>query len=72
MNGTIVKVEELVKVESTIPNGIYMGTYGGYTVVITHDGRTFHLTTEEGVKGIGYKVMVKVFNGEINFLSINS
>jgi hypothetical protein len=46
--------------ETTLPNGIYTGIWGGYVIELNYNQKTYELITEEGVKGIGIKVIVTI------------
>jgi len=59
------------KTVTTLPDGFYIGTWGGYTIEVQYKEKTFELETENGVKGIGIKVVVQVKNGEATFEEIN-
>lgn len=61
--GKITKITIQVPKESTLPDGLYTGVWGGYIIVVNYDGKNYELTTEEGVRGIGIKVVVTVKDG---------
>ena len=60
------------KTDNTLPDGFYNGTWGGYMIELQYNGKTFELETENGVRGIGIKVVVQVKNGEATFEEIKS
>ena len=67
MKNKIKSIKEKVPQISTLPDGYYNGTWGGYVVEVTYKGKVFELETEEGVRGIGFKVIVQVENGVATF-----
>ena len=58
--------------ETTLPDGIYSGVWGGYIIDVTYDGRNYSLTTEEGVRGFGIKVMVTIKDQVATFETIKN
>lgn len=65
--GKILSIAEKKPVVATLPDGTYNGTWGGYCITVHYDKRTFELTTEEGVRGIGFNVVVTIANGVATF-----
>ncbi len=63
----ITKVEKLVKIEATLPDGLYSGLWGGYEIKILYNNEEYVLTTLIGVKGMNYPVIVTVKEGVITF-----
>jgi hypothetical protein len=61
----VTKVTKLVPTESFLPNGTYSGLWSGYSVTLKHNGETYELETEVGVKGINCRCTVTVENGEV-------
>lgn len=70
--GKILEIKEKVPQTTTLPDGGYMGIWGGHVIELTYKGKTYELTTEEGVKGIGYKVFVNVNDGIATFTEIDN
>lgn len=68
----ILKIEEKQPVATTLPDGNYSGIWGGHIIELNFKGKTYQLTTEEGVRGIGFKVFVTIVDGEATFTSINN
>ena len=58
--------------ETTLPDGIYIGIWGGYIINIYYNEKYYELTTEEGVRGTGFKVVVTIKNGIATFESIKN
>lgn len=56
----------------TLPDGSYNGVWGGYVIEITSEGKHYELATEEGVRGIGIKVVVQIENGVATFDTVRS
>lgn len=65
--GKIKSIKERVPQEVTLPDGNYLGTWGGYVITMNYNGKTYELETEEGVRGFNIKVMVTINNGEATF-----
>ena len=72
MINKIKSIKEKVPRVSTLPDGYYYGTWGGYVIEVHYKGKTFELETEEGVRGAGFKVVVQVENGVATFDEVNS
>jgi hypothetical protein len=65
--GKILEIKEKVPTITTLPDGLYNGTWGGYVIEVHYKGKTYELTTEDGVKGMGIKVVVTIKNGVATF-----
>jgi hypothetical protein len=63
----IIKITESRPTVVTLPDGLYIGTWGGSTILVKYQDKEYNLETAIGVKGIGYKVVVKIENGESTF-----
>lgn len=72
MKNKIKSITEKVPQVATLNDGLYYGTWGGYVIEITSKGKTYELATEEGVRGIGIKVVVEVKDGVATFGEVNS
>lgn len=72
MENKIKSIREKVPQVTTLPDGYYTGTWGGYTIEIRCNGKTYELETEEGVRGVGYAVVVEIKDGEATFNEVNS
>ncbi len=72
MSNKILSITEKVPVESTLPDGTYSGVWGGYVIELNYQGKTYQLTTEVGVKGMGIKVSVMVKDGVATFSEIRN
>ena len=67
-----IKIKEKVPKEETLEDGIYHGIRGRSSIEVNYGGKTYELTTEEGVRGIGFKVMVFITNGVATFETIKN
>lgn len=72
MINKIKSIKEKVPQVATLPDGYYNGTWSGYVIEVHYKGKTFELETEEGVKSVGFKVVVQVENGVATFGKVNS
>ena len=68
----ILEIREKVPQTTTLPDGSYFGTWGGHVIELSYKGKTYELTTEEGVRGIGYKVVVNIQDGVATFDEIKN
>lgn len=69
MNKEITKITRNIPQDTTLPDGSYHGIWGGYNIVVNHGGVMYDLTTKEGVRGVGYKVLVQVKYGIATFVN---
>ena len=67
----ILEIKEKVP-QTTLPDGSYFGTWGGSVIELDYKGKLYELTTEEGVRGIGYKVVVNIKDGVATFTEIKN
>jgi hypothetical protein len=68
----ILEIKEKVPQTTTLPDGSYFGTWGGSVIELDYKGKLYELTTEEGVRGIGYKVVVNIKDGVATFTEIKN
>jgi hypothetical protein len=71
MKNKIKSIKEKVTQIAILPDGYYNGIWGGYIIEVQYKGKTFELETEEGVRGIGFKVVVEIKDGVATFDDIN-
>jgi len=71
MRNKILEITEKIPQTTTLPDGYYEGIWGGYVIEVRYNNKLFELKTEEGVKGIGFKVVVEIKNGIASFEEIN-
>ncbi len=67
MSSKILSITELKPAEVILPDGAYLGVWGGSIIELKYKDKTYQLTTEEGVRGIGYKVIVNIKDGIATF-----
>jgi len=67
MKNIISSITEKLPQVTTLPDGFYNGIWGGNIIELTYKNKTYELTTEEGIRGIGVKVVVEVLNGVATF-----
>ena len=70
--GKILKITEKLPKEAILPDGLYLGIWGGSIIEVSYKNKEYQLETEEGVRGIGYKVLVKIEKGIATFEEINN
>ena len=63
----ILEIREKVPQTAMLPDGAYFGTWGGDIIDVSYKGKNYELTTEEGVRGMGIKVVVTVKDGVATF-----
>ena len=68
----IIAIREKRPVETTLADGMYAGTWGGYVIEVNHDGRTYELETKKGVRGTGFKVVVTIKDGVATFQDLKN
>ena len=69
------KVKSIVKQvpkETTLPDGLYNGTWNGYVIELRYNKEAYELATEDGVRGINMPVVVKIKNGEVTFDTVRT
>lgn len=67
MKNKVISITEKIVSVTTLPDGLYSGTWGGSEIELNYEGKTFTLFTEEGVRGMGFKVVVEIKDGEATF-----
>lgn len=72
MRNKIKSITEKVPKVTTLSDGLYYGTWGGYVIEVTSKGKTYELETDEGVRGMGIKVVVEVKEGIATFDEVQS
>lgn len=63
----ILEITEMKPQPATLPDGKYIGSWGGFLITVDYNSRTYTLKTERGVKGFGVKVLVTVLDGVATF-----
>lgn len=72
MSNKILSITEKVPQAAMLPDGLYNGTWGGYVITIHYNDKVYECKTEEGVRGIGIKVVVTVQDGLATFESVKN
>jgi hypothetical protein len=70
--GKILEIKEKVPQTAILPDGMYIGLWSGNIITVVYNGKTFELTTEEGVRGVNYKVVVSIKDGIPTFNKLNN
>ena len=65
-------ITEKIPHPTSLPDGLYNAVWGGYVIELTHKGRQYELASEEGVRGMGIKVVVQIENGIATFDTVQS
>jgi len=63
----IIAIREKVPQDVVLPDGSYVGTWGGNIISLPLDGKNYELETEEGVRSFGIKVVVTISDGVATF-----
>jgi hypothetical protein len=63
----IIKITKKVPEEAVLPDGTYGGVLGGYIIEVTYKNDIYHLEIEEGIRGMGFKVMVIIIDGKATY-----
>ena len=83
MSNKILSITLAQPKEATLPDGIYVGKYGGYRISLACDDKYHMLKTEkcakhtyvhtsEGIRGIAVPVVVTIKSGIATFEIINN
>ena len=62
------KVPQIV----VLPDGYYIGIWGGYVIELSYKSKRYELRTENGVRGVGIKVVVQIKDGIATFEELKS
>ena len=71
-NNEIISITKKVPQNVSLPDGTYNGVWGGYEIEVIFEKEQYTLSTKEGVRGIGIKVVVHVTEGVATFQTINN
>lgn len=58
--GKILEITEMKPQPATLPDGVYIGKWGGHVIELIYAGVTYYLKTEESSKGLIINVVVTV------------
>jgi len=64
------KVKSIVKKvpeETTLSNGLYIGTWGGFIIELKFNNYIYELATEDAVTGVNIPVVVEVIDDNVTF-----
>lgn len=67
MLNEIISIREKVPQITTLPDGLYVSTWGGHIIELEYRGKIYELETKEGVKGINVTVVVSIEDGIATF-----
>jgi len=70
--GKIKEIKIKVPTITSLPDGVYSGILGGYCIELTFQDKVYELTTDEGVRSIGYKVVVTIKDGVGTFETLKN
>ena len=70
MRNKIKSIREKVPQIATLPDGLYVGTWGGHIIELEYRCKIYELETEDGVKGINITVMVQIEDGIPTFETV--
>ena len=68
----ILEIKERTLKLTHLPDGTYIGIWGGNIIELTYNNMSYELTTNEGVRGIGFKVVVTVKDGVATYEEIKN
>lgn len=68
----ITNITKKVSAPAVLPDGVYKGEWGGSVIAVTFEGEEYILTTSEGVRTFGLKVIVTVEDGKATFTELNN
>lgn len=71
MKNKIKSITEKVPQITTLPDRLYNAVWSGFVIELSYGSKNYQLETEIGVKGIGIKVVVEVFEGIASFDTVN-
>ena len=72
MSNKILKITERLPQITSLPDGNYIGKWGGYVIEVRHRDRVYECKTEDGVRGFNINVMVTVKDGVATFVEVNN
>ena len=70
--GKILSIKEKQPINVSLPDGVYLGVWGGNVIEFGFKGKTYELESDIGVRGFGYKVIVTVSNGEATYAEVRN
>lgn len=70
--GKVLSIKEKQPIDVSLPDGVYLGVWGGHVIDLKFKGKIYELESDIGVKGFGYKVVVTVSNGEATYAEVRN
>lgn len=70
--GNILSIKEKQPIDVVLPDGAYLGIWGGHAIELGFKGKTYELETDIGIKGIGYKAVVTVKDGVATYAEVKN
>ena len=70
--GKVLSISEKRPVNVSLPDGVYLGIWGGHVIELEFKGKTYELESDVGVKGFGYKVVVTIENGIATYAEVKN
>ena len=71
--GKILEIKEKIPTPPTqLPDGTYIGIWGGSEIEVSFKDRKYSLTTDVGVRGFGYKVVATIIDGKGTFVELKN
>lgn len=71
MKSKVESIVERLPQKSSLPDGLYLGKWGGYVIALTYENRHYELNTKDGVRTINLPVVVEVKDGIATFSTLN-
>ena len=72
MSNKIIEIVEKIPKVSELPDGLYAGTWGGYSIDVRVKDKEYRMKTEEGIRGFGIKVVVEIKEGIATFTELKN
>ena len=68
----ILEITEKIPRPAELEDGMYTGVWGGYVIEVYHKDKLYSMRTDEGVRGSGIKVIVKIKNNMASFEQLSN
>lgn len=68
----IVSITREVREESVLPDGYYLGVWGGFKITLHYKDTEYLLKTSDGAKGTRIRVVIIVKEGDATFHILNN
>ena len=70
--GKILEIKEKVPAPAILPDGVFAGMWGGSEIEVVFENKKYILTTDEGIRGFGVKVVVSIIDGKGTFVELKN